>query len=572
MSSRRYTGYCLAVAMVLVGLKVVIGADVPVTSLFADDHEYLNRSPYVLRGDLRMVGYPFSGTAYGPLYPLVASPWMAVGDPVTRVRVVFAINALLSAIVTVFGSLTVFRLTRTPSLLVPVCLSAFPPVFLLSFYAMSENLLFALLAIGGWLVTDFVRTCRQPGRAALLLLVVAMLPLVRVPGLAVVPAVAWLVWLHRRELLGGRWFLMTAVLAVVVPLGAYVGVYLMSMQSTRESLYLSALDTLRSDVSLWRFPLELAASQVAYVFFTTAAWVLPSFLVAAWHLREWPDEAARQRWVDYFVYAGVSSLFFLGFAVVHLVQKLPPTAGDFIYGRYDDPAALLLLIGGLAAVMSVRRQGVLDHVLLRVVTPLALCVVLVRVTSKFWTPPANHSGLAVFAGHYWPIEYYVVAVAAVALVQLLSDRPRWYAPAAMALLLLYAVLTCRSGFEHVMNRARRGLPEVEAARWIAANLPSDARIGYDASILKARAFGGHKTMISVYRAMAFYTYPRPVKLVADERDLADVDYFYSRAHHHRTKGALVLWRRVYHQIWSSKDYAIHRVDRDAAAAALRANR
>jgi hypothetical protein len=141
----------------------------------------------------------------------------------------------------------------------------------------------------------------------------------------------------------------------------------------------------------------------------------------------------------------------------------------------------------------------------------------------------------------------------------------------MALLLIYSVLTCRSGFEHVVNRARRGLPEIEAARWIAANLPSDARIGYDTSILKARAFGGHKTMISVYRAMAFNTYPRPVILVADERDLADVDYFYTRAQEKRPTVALILWRRVYHQIWSSKDYTLHRVDRDAAAA-LRANR
>jgi hypothetical protein len=345
MSSRRYTGYCLAVAIALVAFKLVIGADVPCTSLFADDHEYLNRSPYVLRGDLRMRDYPFAGTAYGPLYPLAVSPWMAVGDAVTRVRIVFAINAILSAIVTFFGSLTVFRLTRKPSLLVPVCLSVFPPPFLLSFYAMSENLLFALLAIGGWLVTDFAHTCRQPGRAVLLLLVVSMLPLVRVPGLAVVPALAVLVWLHRRELFGGRRFLVSAVLAVLVPVGAYVGVYLKSMESTRESLYLSALDTLRSDLSLWRFPLELAAGQVGYVFFTTAAWALPVFLVVAWQLCQWPRTADREYWVDYFVWAGMSSIFFLGFAVVHLVQKLPPTEGDFIYGRYDDPAALVLLIG-----------------------------------------------------------------------------------------------------------------------------------------------------------------------------------------------------------------------------------
>jgi hypothetical protein len=393
-----------------------------------------------------------------------------------------------------------------------------------------------------------------------------------VPGLAVVPALAVLVWLHRRELFGGRRFLVSAVLAVLVPLGAYVGVYLKSMESTRESLYLSALDGLRSDLSLWRFPLELAAGQVGYVFFTTAAWALPVFLVVAWQLCQWPRTADREYWVDYFVWAGMSSIFFLGFAVVHLVQKLPPTEGDFIYGRYDDPAALVLLIGGLAAVMGVRPQRAFGHIVLRVVTPLALCMVLVRVTSKFWIPPANQSGLAVFAGHYWPVEYYAVAVAAVALAQLLSDRPRWYAPAAMGLLLIYGVLTSRSGFEHVLNRARRGLPEIAAARWIVENLPPDTRIGYDASILKAKAFGGHKTMISVYRAMAFNTYPRPVVLVDEERDLAAVDYFYTRAREQRPKGALVLWRPVYREIWSSSNYALYQVNREAAAARRKATR
>jgi len=42
-----------------------------------------------------------------------------------RLGVVFAIYAVLSAIVVFFGSLTVFRLTGVASFLVPLCLAVF---------------------------------------------------------------------------------------------------------------------------------------------------------------------------------------------------------------------------------------------------------------------------------------------------------------------------------------------------------------------------------------------------------------------------------------------------------------
>lgn len=566
MSTRQYVWYCLAVSILLVSCKLILGADVAATSLFADDHEYLNRSPYMLRGDLRLTGYPFSKTAYGPLYPLVVSPWILATDPGIRVHVVFAINAVLSAVVVMFGSLTVSRLTRTAALLVPLCLAAFPPLFLFSFYAMSENLLFALLAIGGWLVVDFDQTCRRPLRALALLLIVVMLPLVRVPGLAVLPALAALAWQHRHGPFRSFPVRIAAVVAVALPCVAYGGVYLLGMESDREDLYLATLRSLASDPSLWRFPVELALSQIGYVFFTTGAWVLPIVLALWWQVRDHPRDADRQRWLNYLTYAGTAGAGFVLFAVMHLVQKLDPGEGTFIYGRYNDPATVLLLVGGLAAVQGIRPQGVLLHLLLRLVTPLALCLVLAKVTTKFWLPPANQSGLAIFAGNFWPFSYYAAAVALLVAVQLLSDRPRWYAPAAMLFLLTYSVLTCRWGVSVIEARARRALPAVESARWIAQNLPPDARIGYDATLLDAPALRGHKTMRSVYRSMAFRVHPRMAILVDREADLARVDYFFTRAAAWRTKTGLVLWRRVYRPLWSNQEYALYRISHEGRAA------
>jgi hypothetical protein len=519
----------------------------------------------MLRGDLGLTDYPFSKTAYGPLYPLIVSPWMLVTDPGTRVHLVFAINAVLSAVVVMFGSLTVLRLTRTPSLLVPLCLAAFPPLFLFSFYAMSENLLFALLAIGGWLAVDFEETCRRPVRSLLLVLVVIMLPLVRVPGLAVLPAMALLAWQHRHGALRSLAVRLVAVVATVLPVAVYAGVYLLGMGSQREDVYLGSLEKVVSNRSLWRFPLELALQQIGYVFFTTGAWVLPIVLTVAWQLRARLRDADRQRWVNYLTYVGVAGGGFVIFAIVHLVQKLSPPQGIFIYGRYNDPATVLLVVAGLAAARCVRPQGVVLHLLLRLAAPIGLCLVLARVTTKFWIPPANQSGLALLAGHYWPLAYYAVAVALLVVVQCLSDRPRWYAPAAMAFLLTYSVLTSHSGLKYVEARSRRAQPGIESARWIAQHLPPDARIGYDASMLDAPALRGHKTMRSVYRAMAFRVYPRPPILVYGDDDLALVDYFFTRSAGWRTRAALVLWRRVYRPLWSNGEYALYRISHEGRA-------
>jgi hypothetical protein len=131
--------------------------------------------------------------------------------------------------------------------------------------------------------------------------------------------------------------------------------------------------------------------------------------------------------------------------------------------------------------------------------------------------------------------------------------------------LTYSMLTSRSGLQYVEARARRAVPGIESARWIAEHLPSKARIGYDASILDAPALRGHKTMRSVYRAMAFRVYPRPAVLVYGDDDLALIDYFFTRSAAWRSRAALVLWRRVYRPIWSNQEYTLYRINHEGRA-------
>ncbi len=67
MTAKRYSRYCFAISLALVVVKVWIGRHVPATALMSDDYENLNRSIYVLQGNLTLAGYPFDKIAYGPL-------------------------------------------------------------------------------------------------------------------------------------------------------------------------------------------------------------------------------------------------------------------------------------------------------------------------------------------------------------------------------------------------------------------------------------------------------------------------------------------------------------------------
>jgi hypothetical protein len=311
MSPRRYRLYCLAVSVALVGLKLAVGNHVAASAMMSDDDENLNRALYFIRGDFALTGYPFSKIAYGPLYPLVVSPSLLFGDPGLRLGAVFAINAALSAIVVFVGSLIVFRLTEVASLLVPICLAAYPPPFQLSFYALTENLLLPTFALLGWLSVDFEETCRRPRRLVLLLLLTALAPLVRVPGLAVVPALACLVWRHRRALLADRGARLAAGLVLVLPPVAYFLVYRFAVGSDREARYLAALGALWGPERL-RFLAGLTTKQIAYLFVSTAYWALPVCTVVGLQVRASPDFPCRRRWIDYLVFAAVTSAGVLG--------------------------------------------------------------------------------------------------------------------------------------------------------------------------------------------------------------------------------------------------------------------
>jgi len=563
MGYRQYVGYCLAVSLALIFLKLSVGSYVPASALMADDHEYLNRSIYVVRGDLRLTGYPFSPIEYGPLYPLVLSPWMLFAHPSTRFTVVFAINAILSATAVFLGSLIVFRLTQVGSLLVPLCLASFAPLFQFSFYAMSENLLFPLLLFVGWLIVDFEQTCNSAPKSIVLVLVALLLPLVRVPGLAVAPALPLLVWINRKRIPRRVSAAFVAGLTILVT-ASYLVAYRVVIQSRREESYLSSLWALLSDVNRWLFPLKLALSQIGYLFVSTGYWVLPVLIVLGLQVRSGLEEAHRQRWINYLTYAAVAGGAFICFALVHLIQKLNVNEAGFIYGRYSDPTGLLLLVGGLAGVLALKPLTDFQRLLLQVAAPVALAWALGGVVGQDWTP-VNQCGLSIFAMGMAPLRWLLLGSVLATLVNQLADRTRWYAPLALTFFLVFSLVSDRQGMAYTTLRAERVAYSFEASEWIAAHAPIEARIGYDASVLKMRVPGmPFRTMDYVYSGMMFRTYPRPSVLVDSTQKLATVDYVYSLlppTWEEKEEG------KSLERVWYNRAYVLYRVKRPSGATA-----
>jgi len=525
MTSRQYTAYCFVVAATLVACKLWLATYVPSSALFADDYEYLNRSPYLIRGDVHLTGYPFGDVPYGPLYSLVVAPWMLISDPTFRLVAVFGINAVLSAIVVVCGSLTVCRLTGAVSLLVPLCLATFSPLFQFSFYAMSENLLFPLLAVIGLLVVDFADTCTRLSRVLLLLFIALLLPLVRVPGLAVGPALALLLWMNRDRFGTRRMVACVVGAAIVLMALSYYGFYQLGIDSWREARYLHHLHVATARPERLLFPLHLTVAQGIYLFLSTGYWVLPVLVVVALQVRAAPHSPERRRWMNVLTYTFVTSGMFVFFAVVHLIEKLRFRRPEFMYGRYDDPAGVLLVIAGLAALSWMKPLTRTQRIVLQVMAPLALCFALARIWDN--EPSSiNNSGLALFGLAIPPIVLLLSTVTATFLNQL-SERREVYALAAQVFFIAFCVLTNWAGMTDTIARATKGARPLEAAEWIAANVPPHATIGYDGRVGKWKAPRAVKKMWGVYRALIFRTYPRQGRIVYTAADVRDMDYLYA---------------------------------------------
>jgi len=557
-----YAIYCGVIAVALFGIKLVIARDVPATAMFSDDYSYLNKSIYYIRGDWSMRGYIFQNIFAGIAYPYLISPWMLIdGGPLPRIYFVFALNAMLSAVTVFFGSLAINKANQERSWYAPICLAAFAPLFLMSFVVLTENVVFPLLAITAWLMADSNRLLHSRWRVVLLLCGVGLLPLVRAPGLAVGVGVCGTLLLSIRHLGWKRPLVLSFIVLLAMLLPYLVVMYFaptISKADTekREAKYLRTVGNILTDPDRWLALIKIYFSQLSYITIATAGWGLT--VIVAYLL---PSKAGtKQRnatslsWFCLFSATG-----FLAFACLHIGKKIKfdPAKADFVFGRYDDPAALLILVSALAVLPLLRFANLnsIARILLRVVTPIALLCSVAHVLQPRWAT-FNQTGLAAFCRHpAFETLPLLAGVVGFTLLLQVPTRSRWLSRGLAVLLIAWSAFGIRQAFvEYIFPRSQRIAISQEAATWLHENTDDSVRVGFDRRMFKQESptwgfMGLH------YQALVFGIYPREFGFARTDEDLQQYDYLFSATTRTPTPALPVAWK--------NQHYVLYRVVPDA---------
>ncbi len=547
----------LFVALAGMYFKLCHAALVPTSALFADDYDALNRAIYYWSEGIKasFENYPFHQASAGLTYFYYISPWL--NFPVEhRFFVVFTLNAILSSVTVVFASLAIANFRQKSSWLIPLVLVTFSSVYQFIYYVMTENMLFALLALSFWLIADLKKTLHSPLRLFCLALVCVLLPLTRQPGFAAIAGIIAALLLEARGSRSRR------------PLGVAIGVMLSALIPylwytslfgvSRESQYVNSVQAVIAEPKNWLFTAKLALSQLGYIFFASGVWLLPFFLIAVFRWREFSD-GVRERWVSVATFVSVSSVLFFALCLVHLTFKLlvhgrySDPSPWFVYGRYNDPASLLILFGGLAAVFELPKlQGKKTYAFL-----LSVPFIFYGVRHCFelyeWVP-INQAGLTIFFRKLYlllPSWFAAAWLLLVVATAVLATRQKARVALIVFSLVVFNVLSVQHGMNYTIRRATKIEQSMIAAYWIAAHTPEDSLICYDFSVGTQRVPNGMKYMANKYKAMMFMTYPRGFKGVEQLGESEDCDYFYTLASALPENGFIPVWQNEFYVLAQS---------------------
>ncbi len=177
-----YAIYALVVILSVLAVKLWLASSVEASGLFADDYDYLNKSVSYVRGDFEFADYPFYNHAAGILYPILISFWQLVSAPEWRMFVVIVVNGISAGIAGLAMCATVKKVTPVRSLWLPLVVATLPCVFVFSFFALTENLLFAVVALVMLLMVHVECAFETKWWIPLVVIGVAAAPLIRAPG------------------------------------------------------------------------------------------------------------------------------------------------------------------------------------------------------------------------------------------------------------------------------------------------------------------------------------------------------------------------------------------------------
>lgn len=562
---RQYVAMALIVSAAVVAIKVALAWNLKASAMFSDDYAYLNKSIYYVHAQWDMPGYIFQNVFAGILYPLAISPWMLFQMPETRIFTVFVINAIMSGVAVYFGSLAVRTAAGRPFWPAPFCIAAFVPMFLFSFVAMTENLLYPLLAMAAWLCADFDRTLKSRWRFPLLCLCVALAPLVRAPGLAIGAAVfimiassCWRIgWLRAGVCC---MIVFAATLAPYFITMSWAPVVNSQVPVKREARYLGTIATILEEPWYWWIVLRIAFSQIKYLVLVTGGFSLFALLATCFTRRSRADGSINPlRHLRTFTI--LCSFLMLTIIELHIIRKIHfnVSSADFIFGRYVDPIAFVVLLAGLAALPALRRLRLktIGAWILRVLAPVVIALAVARAWNDPDSASFNQTGLAAFCGTpNYPIEYALVAVAAIAAIFQIPWRRRAFSGLLLACFLAFSVYGSARGMDvYVYPRAELIARSQEAASWLATHSPGDAKIGFDRKVFRADA-PTWRTMGLHFQALVFAIYPRSCGFVGDDDTMRQFDYLFSSTLRDPVPKLPVKW--------TNGDYVLYQVVNDVA--------
>lgn len=535
-SEKRYMWYLIFVSFVLVGAKMFIAYDVPVSALFSDDLNALNRAIYYAEGEVRMKagGYPWKELNAGFLYFWLITPWILFSSA-TRLFFVFFVNAICSAVFVYFGSRTVEKLSTKRSLLIPICLATLASPFQFTYYVMTENLLFALLGLLAYLVVDFRETINSRTKFAALLLVLAALPATRAPGFAAVIAVLWLFVRNSASLGRFRSFGLGLICAVTATI-PYLW-HSSFFKGERTGHYLASITQVLHSPERIEFIIRMLVSQIGYLLIASGAWCVPIIFIAYLQSRKGYGENNRKM-RDFLEFVIVGAGLFIALCIVHLVYKFFDLAkakgGEtnvpewFIYGRYDDPALLLIVIGALAGLFMITKMSKGQKFFYHLLLPTATVVAFYFIAEHKYVP-INQAGLSIFASNRSGLSFSIIIICILVYLSFMQLRPLGKNVITFLLLALlsFNVLSVTNGMSYTVHRANKASRPLVAAKWLTAYTPKNVVLGFDKTVANQPAPLGIKNINNVYMAMVFETYPRPFVMIEGQSKLTECDYLFT---------------------------------------------
>lgn len=561
LNKKNYLRITLLVGVILILIKFVLLQHIPMSGLIADDYDYVNKARFFSRGDFLMKSYPLVNIKTSPIYPLFLSPWTLVDGFTARHLVLFSINFMFSLLGFVFSSLAIAKMTDRRILLVPFVLSLFAIPFIFSFYFMTENLLFFLLAVIFWLMADFELTLRSKKHFSAFVVMLTFITTTRIPAFSILPAILLICLFYFRYT---PWKQLTAKMLILagMPLLFYFLIHKVLLPGSRNQMYFDAIkqifhhDEGYSLLTNLGTIVSLFVNQLTYQITASGFWMFPLALFSIWLLIK-RDHLQNPKWRNILIFTFVSVLFFTGFCIIHLLYKfnLDPEKRWFIYGRYNDPATYLWVLLGISLLFGFITDPIKEKNAWILIAIFILACLLWLISNHWHIKyvPVNQSGLSLFKpGKKIPFFIQIFLLTGVLATIFTVYRPQLWKWTLLTYFSLFQLATLISGMDYVISRSKMAMFPQEVNTYIEREVPTNATILCNKNISLESAPSSAKSMRHVYRVLFFAAHPRTVIIEPfTDAALHHADYIFSLK--------LPENSAAYREVWSKGPYTLYKV-------------